>query len=288
MADDERTHYQVLGLDRRIADERSIRRAYMKASLLHHPDKNPDDVEGAQARFVEVGRAYEVLRDPELRREYDRELDSGGGAAAAARRRRQRHGRGGGGGGSDGTNGGGGSKGFQKYSDAFESFVAGMSEDELNAAVGAASAVGSVVGSVLGSRFARKASTRGSAIGSAAASASSLAGSAAASRAAAELVRSVHERSVERATYEERRRAAVERGEEPPPEPGRSVLEGLIGRAVEATTTRSDRGGASSSKMSDSSGSSKWKSVLGTAVHVAGAVAALNEAKSTRSRNGQN
>mmetsp|Transcript_31312 Transcript_31312/g.93791 ORF Transcript_31312/g.93791 Transcript_31312/m.93791 type:complete len:283 (-) Transcript_31312:476-1324(-) len=275
----ERTHYEVLGVDRS-ADDRSIRRAYMKASLLHHPDKNPGDEAGAQSRFVEVGRAYEVLKDPLARAGYDRKLDLG------TWRTRRREGGG-------GANGGlGTSKGFQNYSDAFESFMADMSEEELSAAMGAAAAVGSVVGSILGSRLARSAasgsgssSTTARGLRGVVGSAASLAGSAAASQFAADLVKSAHERSVERVTYEERRRAAVQRGEDPP-EPPRSVLGGIrdsIGRTAEAArgvpSSNGDCGDKSGGRRS-SGGSDKWQSALGVAMNVAGAVAAMNEAKS--------
>lgn len=37
-----------------------------------HPDKNPDDPEGAEKRFHEVAGAYELLSDDEQRKKYDR------------------------------------------------------------------------------------------------------------------------------------------------------------------------------------------------------------------------
>ncbi|KDN38863.1 DnaJ protein, subfamily A, member 2 [Tilletiaria anomala UBC 951] len=48
-----------------------LKRAYRKASLQNHPDKNPDDPEGASARFQDISAAYEVLNDDETRAAYD-------------------------------------------------------------------------------------------------------------------------------------------------------------------------------------------------------------------------
>lgn len=61
--------YVVLGV-RRNATQVTIRRAYRKAAMKHHPDRNPGD-EGAQARFQEVQNAFDLLSDPERRKRYD-------------------------------------------------------------------------------------------------------------------------------------------------------------------------------------------------------------------------
>jgi curved DNA-binding protein len=66
-------YYKVMGVARD-ATEAQIKQAYRKLARKYHPDvsKEPD----AEARFKEVGEAYEVLRTPEKRAAYDR-LGSG-------------------------------------------------------------------------------------------------------------------------------------------------------------------------------------------------------------------
>lgn len=66
----ERDFYEVLGVSRDASPE-EIKRAYRKLAVKYHPDKNPGDHE-AEEKFKELGKAYEVLRDPQQRAAYDR------------------------------------------------------------------------------------------------------------------------------------------------------------------------------------------------------------------------
>lgn len=62
--------YKVLGVSRN-ASQDEIQKAYIKLARKHHPDMNPDDPEGAKKKFQEVQHAFETLKDPEKRRQYD-------------------------------------------------------------------------------------------------------------------------------------------------------------------------------------------------------------------------
>ena len=69
MAENKRDYYEVLGVEKGAsADE--IKRAYRKAAMKYHPDRNPGDKE-AEEKFKEVGEAYEVLSDDDKRARYD-------------------------------------------------------------------------------------------------------------------------------------------------------------------------------------------------------------------------
>ncbi len=62
-------YYQVLGLARDASAD-DIKKAYRKLARKYHPDVSKEAQ--AEARFKEVGEAYEVLKDPEKRAAYDR------------------------------------------------------------------------------------------------------------------------------------------------------------------------------------------------------------------------
>jgi len=63
-------YYQLLNVSRS-ATSRELKRAYHKLAVEYHPDKNPDDREGAEQRFKAVAQAYEVLSDEDTRKKYD-------------------------------------------------------------------------------------------------------------------------------------------------------------------------------------------------------------------------
>ncbi len=73
-------YYDILGISRD-ADKEEIKRAYRRLARKYHPDVNKEP--GAEDKFKEINKAYEVLSEPELRARYDRYGESGvaGGAA---------------------------------------------------------------------------------------------------------------------------------------------------------------------------------------------------------------
>ncbi|KAH0597595.1 hypothetical protein MHUMG1_04974 [Metarhizium humberi] len=63
-------YYDTLGVQP-TATELQIKKAYRKLAIVHHPDKNPNDP-AAHEKFQEIGEAYQVLSDTELRKAYDK------------------------------------------------------------------------------------------------------------------------------------------------------------------------------------------------------------------------
>ncbi|KXN73140.1 putative heat shock protein [Conidiobolus coronatus NRRL 28638] len=100
-------YYNILGVDKS-ASEDEIKKAYKKAALKFHPDRNPNDKDNANKKFKEVSEAYEVLSDSNKREIFDtygeEGLKNGGGGAGP-----QFHSAG-------GFPGFGGGQGFQSHS----------------------------------------------------------------------------------------------------------------------------------------------------------------------------
>lgn len=61
--------YGLLGVSRR-ATEEDVRKAYRRLAREYHPDANPGDIK-SEERFKEIQQAYEILSNPNKRREYD-------------------------------------------------------------------------------------------------------------------------------------------------------------------------------------------------------------------------
>ncbi|MBR2170163.1 MAG: molecular chaperone DnaJ [Alistipes sp.] len=111
---EKRDYYEVLGVQRNAnADE--IKKAYRKAAIKYHPDKNPGDKE-AEEKFKEAAEAYDVLSNPDKRARYDQFGHAGMSGAA-------------GGGGFGGFGGGGFSMEdiFSQFGDIFGGHFGGFS-----------------------------------------------------------------------------------------------------------------------------------------------------------------
>ncbi len=72
-----RDYYEVLGVGKNAsADE--IKKAFRKAAVKHHPDKEGGD----ETKFKEINEAYEVLKDQQKRQRYDQFGHAGVGGAS--------------------------------------------------------------------------------------------------------------------------------------------------------------------------------------------------------------
>lgn len=73
-------YYEILGVTRN-SDKEEIKRAYRRLARKYHPDVNKEP--GAEERFKEINRAYEILSEPEIRARYDRFGEAGVSGAGA-------------------------------------------------------------------------------------------------------------------------------------------------------------------------------------------------------------
>ncbi len=64
-----RDYYEVLGVDKNASAD-DIKKAYRKAAIKYHPDKNPGNKE-AEEKFKEAAEAYDVLSNPDKKARYD-------------------------------------------------------------------------------------------------------------------------------------------------------------------------------------------------------------------------
>uniref|UniRef100_A0A2K6SLF8 DnaJ homolog subfamily C member 10 n=1 Tax=Saimiri boliviensis boliviensis TaxID=39432 RepID=A0A2K6SLF8_SAIBB len=67
--------YSLLGVSK-TASSREIRQAFKRLALKLHPDKNPNNP-NAHGDFLKINRAYEVLKDEDLRKKYDKYGEKG-------------------------------------------------------------------------------------------------------------------------------------------------------------------------------------------------------------------
>ncbi len=63
-------YYKILGVSKN-ASQDDIQKAYRDLARKYHPDLNQGDPEGAKKKFQEVQEAFETLKDPEKRKQYD-------------------------------------------------------------------------------------------------------------------------------------------------------------------------------------------------------------------------
>jgi molecular chaperone DnaJ len=74
-----RDYYEILGVSRD-ADKEQIKQAYRRQARKYHPDVNKEP--GAEEKFKEINRAYEVLSEADTRERYNRFGEAGVSGAA--------------------------------------------------------------------------------------------------------------------------------------------------------------------------------------------------------------
>ena len=72
-SDNHTDYYRLLGIDPK-ADSQTVKQAYLAKIKEWHPDKNPDRAKEAEEKTKTLNLAYQILRDPEQRKNYDRML----------------------------------------------------------------------------------------------------------------------------------------------------------------------------------------------------------------------
>lgn len=69
-----RDYYEVLGVSKNATDA-ELKNAYKKMAIKYHPDrqvgKSDEEKKAAEEKFKEAAEAYDVLRDPQKRQQYD-------------------------------------------------------------------------------------------------------------------------------------------------------------------------------------------------------------------------
>ena len=66
-------YYKLLGINPK-ADRQTVKQAYLSRVKEWHPDKNQDRTEEAEEKTKALNQAYQILKDPEARKNYDRML----------------------------------------------------------------------------------------------------------------------------------------------------------------------------------------------------------------------